>query len=257
MPKRTESISNWDELLKSVQSSEFDESSYIFRGVTDIAHKLRPKIGRDLECRYHYIKTREKDLYERFKQYSALFRSAGPRDPWENIALAQHHGLPTRLLDWTFNPLVAAYFALEGRFPPVIAKGRKNSPKNSEEVRPPAAIYVRRLPPQVDVMHFKDPLDVDGNFSFLPPHATSRIAVQSGVFTVHGSPSKDWDDSEMTILKLEFDREASFSATRRLLRFGIHRYTLFPDLDGLSDYLRFRYNRGFSLQLAKLATAEE
>jgi len=258
MPTKIETMSNWNELLGFLQSSEFDESSYIFRGVTDIAHKLRPKIGRDLECRYHYTKARERDLYERFRQYSALFRSAAPRDPWEDIALAQHHGLPTRLLDWTFNPLVAAYFALEGRFPPVIDKNKKkNSSNNPKETRPPAAIYVKQLPRQVDVKRFKDPLEVEGSFSFLPPHATSRVAVQSGVFTVHGSPSSDWDDSEAIILKLELNREATFTATRRLLRFGIHRYTLFPDLDGLSDYLRYRYNRGFSLKLAKIATVDE
>ncbi|MGB9288729.1 MAG: hypothetical protein WCC31_08485, partial [Terracidiphilus sp.] len=89
------------------------------------------------------------------------------------------------------------------------------------------------------------------------PHATSRIAVQSGVFTVHGKPNKDWNDDETTVLILSLNREKSLNATRRLLRFGIHRYALFPDLDGLSSFLRFRYNRGFSLKLAKVASAAE
>jgi hypothetical protein len=249
-------VKNWDQLLESVQSPDFDESSSIFRGVTSAEHMLRPKVGRDLECRFHYSKSREKNLYERFRQFSVLFRAGRPHDPWEDIALAQHHGLPTRLLDWTFNPLVAAWFALEHRFP-AVRERKDHGLSDSSETKTPAAIYVRRLPEQVNVTNFPDPLDVVGDFSFLPPHATSRIAVQSGVFTVHGKPNKDWNDKETKVLLLDFNREASFNATRRLLRFGIHRYALFPDLDGLSAYLQFRYNRGFSLQLAKMATADE
>ncbi|MFZ1939836.1 MAG: FRG domain-containing protein [Terracidiphilus sp.] len=251
---KTIELSNWEEILEHIQSSTFDDSSYIFRGVTDASHKLRPKIGRDLECRFHYTKSREKDLYERFRQYSALFGAGRTHDQWEDIAIAQHHGLPTRLLDWTFNPLVAAWFALEGRCPPVLDRKHHSSMPEPEHS---AAIYARRLPEQVNIETFPSPLDVDGDFSFLPPHATSRIAVQSGVFTVHGKPNKDWNDDETTVLILSLNREKSLNATRRLLRFGIHRYALFPDLDGLSSFLRFRYNRGFSLKLAKVASAAE
>jgi hypothetical protein len=175
-------------------------------------------------------------------------------DPWENIALAQHHGLPTRLLDWTFNPLVAAYFALEGGFP-----AETNSVDGSigevGDFKTAAAIYVRRLPKQVDVESVRTPLGLDDDdvLSFLPPHATSRLAVQSGVFTVHGKPDRDWESDGTQVLVLDFDRKEWKNATKKLLRFGIHRYSLFPDLDGLSAYLQFRFIRGFSLELSKMA----
>lgn len=119
----------WDDLLKEVQSERFDRSSYIFRGVSNSKYTLRPKVGRVLDGQQPFTPAKEKALYERFNQFSALYRSGRLDDPWENIAVAQHHGLPTRLLDWTFNPLVAAYFALEGRFP----AGTINSVSDSDE----------------------------------------------------------------------------------------------------------------------------
>jgi hypothetical protein len=74
-------VKNWAQLLEEIQSPEYDRSSFIFRGVTNANHKLRPKVGRDTECRKRFTKAREKDLYERFNQYSALFRTGRPNDP--------------------------------------------------------------------------------------------------------------------------------------------------------------------------------
>jgi hypothetical protein len=247
-------LKSWDELLDAVQSERFDRSSYIFRGVSNSKHNLRPKIGRIFDGQLPYTPAKEKALYKWFKQFSALYRSGRLDDPWENIALAQHHGLPTRLLDWTFNPLVAVYFALEGGFP-VGTNDSLASVDESEDSRTAAVIYVRRLPKQVDVESVRTPMDLEEQdvLSFLPPHTTPRLAVQSGVFTVHGKPDQDWESNGTQVLLLDFERKEWKNATKKLLRFGIHRYALFPDLDGLSTYLQFRFVRGFSLQLSQMA----
>jgi hypothetical protein len=122
-------------------------------------------------------------------------------------------------------------FALENRFPPV-PENQEPGPSKFSAPKHPAALYVRQLPDQVDATAVQSPLDVDGALSFLPSHATRRIAVQSGVF----------------------DRSRWRRATRRLLRFGVHCCALFPDLDGLAAHLSAIYTRGFSLQLAQIAT---
>lgn len=256
---KTIEVDSWDHLLEVLQSKRFDQSRSIFRGAPNFCeHKLRPRIGRLVDGHQPYSLRREQWLYERFKRFAALHWTTHPAGEWDLVALAQHHGLPTRLLDWSFNPLVAAWFTLDGRFPHV-PKKRVPGPSEFSPPKFPAVVYARILPDQVDMedLKYESPLDVGEVLSFLPTHATRRIAVQSGVFTVHHQPDQDWDDNETVALLLDFDEARWRLATRRLLRFGFHRYTLFPDPDGLSAYLSCLYTRDFSLQLGKIATPHD
>ena len=88
-----------------------------FRGQSSSEYKLIPSIGRLFkEGQERVLIQYERDIFEDFKRKYSLFTDARPKNDKEFLFLAQHYGLPTRLLDWTFNPLIALFFACCSNF---------------------------------------------------------------------------------------------------------------------------------------------
>src|SRR3954454_22901076 len=115
MSVQTVSISNWAELLEEVYRDTWNasirryRSPYVFRGAgvregSLLTGLVRLALGRVEE------RALERHLLRNFRKYACSeFRSDGSE--WQWLPFAQHHQLPTRLLDWTFSPLVALHFA--------------------------------------------------------------------------------------------------------------------------------------------------
>lgn len=230
--KITRPIDNWQRFASLVE--EYSGQNWIYRGVPDSSFKLIPKIGRpesrknpDNEELEVYSVKEEKRLFEEFKRTAHPYFSKNLNSDIELLAVAQHHGLPTRLLDWTESPLVAAYFACED------SGTRPNTP----------AIYaVRDLPVLKEVI---DPFDVNEMSIYRPPHISPRIPAQRAVFTIHPEPSLNvFKPPYFQKWELTNKGKTGFWLKQILDSCAINRAALFPDLDGLAEYMSWRYKWG-------------
>jgi hypothetical protein len=208
--------------IKTVQDfigavEDYGQIGLIYRGVKSCDYALKPKIGRlkvlnggDFESHH------EKHIIHLFKQRAVPFLTRLPSSEWEWFSLAQHHGLPTRLLDWTRNPLVALYFAIE------------------EEFTGDSVVYAYRydelLKPLPD-----NPFEVEAVERVSPSYVANRIAAQSGVFTIHPKPSEAFTSERIDLMLIPNNKRREIKRTLYLL--GIHRESLFPDLDGLASHI--------------------
>lgn len=191
------------------------DSVIVYRGVSSVNYELIPKIGRI--NRYSF--KLEKEILALFKKYAFPFLDDYPETEWERLAIAQHHGLPTRLLDWTYNPLAAAYFAVE-------------EPSTED-----SAIYVFDAGKILNIEKIPDPFKLKDIGIFDPMHITRRIPAQSALFTIHPNPVKSFRANSIEKLIIPNSLREDFRDV--LLVYGIHRGTLFPDLDGQARFIEW------------------
>jgi type I restriction enzyme M protein len=189
-----------------------------------VTFPLLPKIGRinppeSIGSR----QANEKEILRLFKERALRFIDFTPASDWDWLALGQQHGLPTRLLDWTDNPLVACYFAVE------------------EQAEDDSVIYAYQDRSYIDVEQYPDPFRYRQVGKFIPRHITPRITTQGGLFTIHPKPYEPFESEE--IEKIVIPNEIRSSLKRTLNKYGVDRFSLFPGLDGLAAHIEWLHSK--------------
>lgn len=197
---------------------------HVFRGVSKSSDKLIPRIGRDIpsEKRKELVKW-ERRLLQMFRSEAAPFLGRANYSDWELLAIAQHHGLQTRLLDWTLNPLVALYFAVK------------------EDKQYPAAVYA--CAGEGEMTRDEDkPFNPRGDYWFYPRHVTPRIVAQDGLFSIQQNPTAEFAHTSLQ----KYVIPAALRKDLRILlnKWGIHHAKLFPGLDGIAARLDKNFEIG-------------
>lgn len=237
-------VNSFNDLLSRLLGTGADEcyscGFSVFRGDTDPSYGLVPSVGRNSETL-----GRELEIFEDYLRYAASHgEDVGSLDHYDQLASAQHNGVPTRLLDWSLSPLIAAYFASL----PKIDGANKILPPTTD-----AVVYVLHACERVNTYLEGDPFKVSDIRVFHPSEIRSRrILAQQGVFSVQQDPRHDLsheivkEDHEngLWIDRIIIERDAIEEVRDKVAYLGFSSRTLFPDMMGLGQSLRLPPRNG-------------
>ena len=255
-------IASWSDLTERLYADAWKpslgrfRSNFAFRGMQDANDDLTTSLRRLRGP----IARQEGHLLRNFRKYAHRDAAAGD-SVWNWLALAQHHGLPTRLLDWSFSPFVALHFATadfelfnrdgvvwcvdyvkaHALLPPKLCDVLKEQQADvfTTELLAQAAPTLDELDalPGEDDKHFVVFLD--------PPSLNDRIVNQSALLSLMSDVETDLDrwlqNHPHLYDRLIIPAELKWEIRDKLDQANVNERVLFPGLDGLSRWLSRYY----------------
>lgn len=235
-----------------------------YRGAKDPVEDMRPTVVRSWQRNRRARSDRggeprlslwdyEARLVEAFKRQALPFLEAVPDGHLNWLAVAQHHQLPTRLLDWTRNPLIALYFAATDRggyAPPErwsdvhVFMWQVSEELDARRHMLPLERVRRMRPGEEGVIGDGRPLSEAGVLLFNPPVISSRFASQEGLFSFQERLSEaSFPDlaerAGLALTRITVAGPARLDILKQLNRLGVETGKLFPDLPGLCAHQRW------------------
>ena len=289
------------EFVKIIDGLKADEPhSLWFRGQSNANHQLIPGALRNIHKSHDHLGQEIDDsvatvssggqyagpsserMLQEFKQRARPFLEQQPANDFEWMFIAQHHGLPTRLLDWSTNALVALYFAAQNA-PTREGDGIEECGRFEEYSMSDEGFAVFSMEPSkindktimtartIDIASNAEAWDqyinpMSKNTLTLPvcvtaPHMTTRIRAQSGVFTLHGAQIAALDfynDLQPFITKIFIPYTATSDILASLARMGINESFIYPSLDSVAKEIanaeNLRYAKTCRTKAAKRAS---
>jgi hypothetical protein len=257
-------VSTLGQLVEEVTPGDVDpvsgrrRDSGVYRGCPDASWPLLTSLDRlGGTGSPHRKADLEEHLLRNFQRYSRPYQQNAEND-WELLVTAQHHGLPTRLLDWTYSPLIAAHFATKGQRHQgdrVVWRLDWKQVHRAFEL-PELALLIQDL----DRLFKKDghfspwelfarPRDAEPFACMIePPSIDARIVSQSATFTLCSDKWQSFDhfleeqglEEALTRYIIPADQVGHLRDQLDLA--GIDERRIFPDLSGVAAYMRRYYS---------------
>jgi len=244
-PYREFRLESWDAFLQLITSEPYN--NWAFRGERDERWPLYSSLSRYLRnfdisaLAWSRQEARILRIFKR-KAHQFLAQPPDPDDDFQWLALMQHHGAPTRLIDFTWSPYVAAFFALERSLADGVVWAM--NPARIDSTRAPRHRPMDPRPKGNFTRYF-----LAGKHRFIwmgePLMMNRRLIAQSGTFAVPGVldiPVEEILSSEVqedVLAKFVLANAVREVGMRELYRMNITYATLFPDLDGLAKSLGY------------------
>lgn len=227
----------------------------VYRGAADAGGALLTSLDRLGGEKPHAKADLEAHILRNYIRYSRPFLGREPVNDWEHLVSAQHHGAPTRLLDWTYSPLVAAFFATRpgGDCDRVIWR-LDWRPVHEKFSLPPRSLMPSDLGEMFEKGAHFSPWDLFGardkhTFAALiePPSLDTRLVTQAAVFTLSSTKTMSFEHFlakhglEKTLTRFVIAASEVGRLRDQLDLVGMDERRLFPDLDGVAASLRRYY----------------
>ena len=255
-------VKSWTQLLKALSDipktpHQRYRSDFVYRGVANHSWGLETSLKR-LGGAYVNV---ERPLLRSFRKY-AEFGSIPADTLWVRLSVAQHHGLPTRVLDWTVSPKVALHFATaeenhydkDGAIWCIdVVQVRSFLPKILREVleNEYAFLFSVEMLDVIKSLAEFDALGVEhGSFVlfFEPPSLDARIVNQGAIMSVMPGASLVLNhflqDHPQIYRRIVIPKELKWELRDKLDQDNVTERMLFPGLDGLSRWLKRYYGPG-------------
>lgn len=256
----TVTVHSWDELQQALFADSWNEdlgryrSRFAFRGLSDVDYRLETTLmrlgGPYAELEHHLLRNFKKYAHQRVVERDSI---------WHWLSVAQHYGLPTRLLDWTYSPFIAMHFAtanieksgVDGVVWAVnYVKAHQLLPDVLRHKLEQEGANVLTVEMLTEVIRSLSELDAiaqdDVALFFEPPSIDDRIVNQFAFCSVMTSPGVALDswlaNHPETGRKIVIPAALKWEIRDKLDQANITERVLFPGLDGLSRWLKRHYS---------------
>jgi len=259
--RATDPARNWLDIVDRLYEGSWNtdlqrfRSPFAFRGMSRVNHSLSSSLVRLAGARSN-VRRVETALLRNFRKY-AHGEAVGTDSIWDWLALGQHRGLPTRLLDWTYSPLVALHFATENPrdfetdgivWCVNFVEANKRLPSRLRRIleQEGSDTFTVEMLTEFETLREFDALSRDPFVIFLePPALDQRILNQLALFSVMSSPEADLSDwlrrHPNLCRRVEIPARLKWEIRDKLDQANVNERVLFPGLDGLSRWLARYY----------------